>query len=106
MPPILISRARWSCALAVLVVAAVLLVACAPSDPPPTNPLDDGGPGSTATGPLPTFPATGSVTATAPLGQTLRRALSRNRIGSRLRRVIWWTCSDSIVLRTTISRWM
>ena len=68
MPPILISRARWSCALAVLVVAAVLLAACAPSDPPPTNPLDDGGPGSTATGPLPTFPATGSVTATAPLG--------------------------------------
>ena len=66
MSPILILRARASCAITTL-AAVALLVACAPSDPPPTNPLDDGGATSTATGPLPTFPATGSVTATAPL---------------------------------------
>lgn len=68
MSPILISRLRASRALVLPVFAAVVLAACAPSDPPPTNPLDDGGPGSTATGPLPTFPANGSATATAPLG--------------------------------------
>lgn len=68
MPPILISRVPSWCALVVLVVVTVLLAACAPSDPPPTNPLADGEPGFTTTGPLPTFPANGSVTATAPLG--------------------------------------
>ncbi len=67
MPPILILRARAWCVALLLVAAVVLLASCAASDPPPRNPLDDGGPGSTATGPLPTFPASGSVTVTAPL---------------------------------------
>ncbi len=50
----------------VLVAVAALLVACAPSDPPPTSPLaDTTAETATVVSALPTFPAGGTVSPTA-----------------------------------------
>ena len=74
--------------------AAALLVACAPSDPPPTSPLaDDSSPGS-VTGtqsPLPTFPATSTVE--APAGSTPPADLEAEQervVGEAIARVAEW----------------
>lgn len=79
---------------ALALVAATFLVACAPSDPPPTNPLSDDSSPGTVTGtqsPLPTFPATS--TAEVPAGSTPPADLEAEQervVGEAISRIAEW----------------
>lgn len=87
---------RWISASFALVAlaAAAFVVACAPSDPPPTNPLSDSSSPGGVTGaqsPLPTFPPTPTVAVTpAATPPADLEAEQERAVGEAISRIAEW----------------